>query len=175
VFSCFAGLCSLPVLLIGRAVGPSVAAFVPRSLDSEVCQTLVATWSHPVTRVLLLPRASYYVLVGSLDVLHVILPSARCTLGRAAIGVGAWSAGGVTILLLGGRNLSLVLFLSILGASGDPRDSKPRPHWWGPSSGPTNGRPPLEPAGRAHQELDARNVPRPSGGGDYRTVPGPRA
>lgn len=107
-----------------RSSGGAPVAESALSLGSQVRASLLATWAHPTMRVLLTLRIYYYVLVGSLDFLCVILAVSVLQIGQsgagylnAVLGAGALGSGLVTALLLGRRNLSLVLALSILATS----------------------------------------------------------
>ena len=110
------------VLLVARlGAGNTLLAVGESSLGSLVRASLAATWRHPTMRVLLGLRVYYYVLVGSLDLLCVILAVSVLHLGQSgagylngALGAGALASGLLTALLLGRRHLSIVLAVSIL-------------------------------------------------------------
>lgn len=107
-----------------RATGGAPEVDSGQSLRSEVRASLLASWEHPTMRVLLGLRVYYYVLVGSLDLLCVILAISVLHLGQSGagylngtLGAGALVSGLVTALLLGRRNLSIVLATSILATT----------------------------------------------------------
>ncbi len=95
----------------------------PASVGTGVRSNLAATARNPQVLVLLILHSFYYVLIGSLDLLCVILALTVLHLGQggagylnAALGAGALLAGLVTAFLVGRRHLSHTLTLSLATA-----------------------------------------------------------
>jgi predicted MFS family arabinose efflux permease len=128
-----AAMSALSLLLVARVAGPPAAvqtaaagvdpatnADTGASITSGVRSNLATTFAHPQLRVLLALHAFYFVLIGSLDLLCVILALTILHLGaggagylNAALGAGALLAGFVTAFLVGRRHLSRTLTLSL--------------------------------------------------------------
>lgn len=94
------------------------------SAATGVRGNLAATLQNPATRALLLLQAFYFVLVGALDVLCVILAVSLLHMGsggagylNAALGGGALLAGFVTAFLVGRRHLANTLTLAMVAAA----------------------------------------------------------
>jgi predicted MFS family arabinose efflux permease len=90
------------------------------SVVTGVRANLTTALSHPQLRVLLALHAFYFILIGSLDLLCVILALTILHLGaggagylNAALGAGALLAGFVTAFLVGRRHLSRTLSVSL--------------------------------------------------------------
>jgi len=136
-----AGMSAVSVLLVAGVVGPAAAVSADAadgaeadgdgaeppdarsSVGSGVRSNLAATARNPQVCVLLVLHAFYYVLIGSLDLLCVILALTVLHLGQggagylnAALGAGALLAGLVTAFLVGRRHLSRTLTLSLVVA-----------------------------------------------------------
>ncbi len=89
----------------------------------SVLDTLCATFSEPATRLLLVLTGFYYLMIGALDVLCVLLAVSTFHLGRgaagylnAAIGAGATLAGVATFALAGHPRLVRLSVTSLLAA-----------------------------------------------------------
>ncbi|HEY1762751.1 MAG TPA: MFS transporter [Acidimicrobiales bacterium] len=142
-----AGLTFVAMILIARVIGPASAvsfeSTVPErqaawSSDHSVIRPLsnqrttwaavrARTWSnigstlrHPQLRVLLVVQTFYFMLVGSLDLLCVILALHYLHIGRggagflnAAIGGGALIAGFITAFLVGRRYVANIITLTL--------------------------------------------------------------
>jgi predicted MFS family arabinose efflux permease len=128
-----AAMTALSLLLVARVAGPPAAiqaaaagadadpnANTGASITSGVRSNLATAFAHPQLRVLLTLHAFYFVLIGSLDLLCVILALSILHLGaggagylNAALGAGALLAGFVTAFLVGRRHLSRTLTLSL--------------------------------------------------------------
>ncbi|MGA7053597.1 MAG: MFS transporter, partial [Mycobacterium sp.] len=99
--------------------GPATAA---KSIADGIRGNLMGALMNPDIRVLLILTTFYFVLVGSLDFLCVILALGILHMGpggagylNAAIGAGELVAGFVTAFLIGRRRLVRTLVLSLLG------------------------------------------------------------
>ncbi len=124
-----AAMTAFSLLLVAGVDGPPAAvqtaadgadADPGASVTSGVRSNLALTFAHPQLRVLLTLHAFYFVLIGSLDLLCVILALTILHLGaggagylNAALGAGALLAGFVTAFLVGRRHLSRTLTLSL--------------------------------------------------------------
>jgi MFS family permease len=143
-----AGMTLVALILVGGLVGPPAAlrpaagpvdgpgqapdtAAAVGGRQSGVRQALASIWMgaranlrdsgrNPQIRVLLALHTFYYVLVGALDLLCVILAINVLHMGlggagflNSAFGGGALLAGFVTAFLVGQRNLSLVLVVAL--------------------------------------------------------------
>jgi MFS family permease len=100
----------------------SVTATATKSFADGMRGNLVGVLMNPAIRVLLILTTFYFVLVGSLDFLCVILALGILHMGpggagylNAAIGAGELVAGFVTAFLIGRRRLVRTLVLSLLG------------------------------------------------------------
>ena len=135
-----AGMSAASTLLVARVAGPAAAIrsdgagrapVVPTGDDDAepagtgVWANLAATSRNPQVCVLLVLHAFYYVIIGSLDLLCVILAISVLHLGQggagylnAALGAGALVAGLVTAFLVGRRHLSRTLTVSLSIAVG---------------------------------------------------------
>jgi MFS family permease len=128
-----AAMSALSLLLVARVAGPPAAirtaadgaepdteGAIGASITDGVRSNLATTFAHPQLRVLLTLHAFYFVLIGSLDLLCVILALTILHLGaggagylNAALGAGALLAGFVTAFLVGRRHLSRTLTISL--------------------------------------------------------------
>ena len=95
------------------------------SMAGDVRYNLSVALRNPTTRILLILQAFYYVLIGSLDLLCVVLAVSVLHMGaggpgylNAALGGGALLAGLVTAFLVGRRHLANTLTFAILAAAG---------------------------------------------------------
>ena len=121
------------LLLVATVVGPAAAVAGPDggpdpavgagAIGSGVRSNVCAALGNPELRVLLILHAFYFVLIGSLDLLCVILAVSILHLGpggagylNAALGGGALLAGLVTAFLVGRPHLSTTLLYSLLVA-----------------------------------------------------------
>ena len=110
-----------PAAAIGTAGGHAVRdGDAPRGVGSGARSTLASTLHNPELRVLLALHTFYFVLIGALDLLCVVLAVSTLHLGpggagylNAALGGGALVAGLVTAFLVGRRHLSTTLLLSL--------------------------------------------------------------
>ncbi len=94
-------------------------------LQTGAFSSLWSALSSPATRLLLVFIGFYYVLIGALDVLCVVLAVSLLHLGQgaagylnAAIGGGGMLAAFVTVVLAGRAHLARLLAVSLLVASG---------------------------------------------------------
>jgi predicted MFS family arabinose efflux permease len=118
-----------PATVAGRETGGDDAAgsAVGRmllSIGPSVRSNLGLALANPATRILLVLRTFYYVLVGSLDLLCVILAVSVLHIGaggagylNAALGGGALLAGFVTAFLVGRPHLANTLTFAIVAAA----------------------------------------------------------
>ena len=125
-----AAMSGVSTLLVAGVDGPAAAVSTddggsagPASVGTGVRSNLAATARNPQVLVLLILHSFYYVLIGSLDLLCVILALTVLHLGQggagylnAALGAGALLAGLVTAFLVGRRHLSHTLTLSLATA-----------------------------------------------------------
>ena len=95
------------------------------SMAGDVRYNLSVALRNPTTRILLILQAFYYVLIGSLDLLCVVLAVSVLHMGaggpgylNAALGGGALLAGLVTAFLVGRRHLANTLTFAILATAG---------------------------------------------------------
>ncbi len=100
--------------------GATADASAPDSITAGARSTLTTILRNPQLRVLLTLHSFYFVLIGSLDLLCVILALTILHLGaggagylNAALGAGALLAGFVTAFLVGRSHLSRTLILSL--------------------------------------------------------------
>ena len=100
--------------------GATADASAPDSITAGARSTLTTILRNPQLRVLLALHSFYFVLIGSLDLLCVILALTILHLGaggagylNAALGAGALLAGFVTAFLVGRSHLSRTLILSL--------------------------------------------------------------
>jgi hypothetical protein len=100
--------------------GATADASAPDSIPAGARSTLTTILRNPQLRVLLTLHSFYFVLIGSLDLLCVILALTILHLGaggagylNAALGAGALLAGFVTAFLVGRSHLSRTLILSL--------------------------------------------------------------
>ena len=132
------GACNaVSAVLVAGVAGPSAAVQVapapdgdspaedgnpaaPDSITAGARAALAISWHNPQLRVLLVLHAFYFVLIGSLDLLCVILALTVFHLGaggagylNAALGGGALLAGFVTAFLVGRSHLSRTITLSL--------------------------------------------------------------
>ncbi len=123
-----ATMTGLSLVLVATVTGPPAAIQTDPTADTDptasvtsgVRSNLATAFAHPQLRVLLTLHAFYFVLIGSLDLLCVILALSVLHLGaggagylNAALGAGALLAGFVTAFLVGRRHLSRTLTLSL--------------------------------------------------------------
>jgi MFS family permease len=124
-----AGLTVIATFLVVRVQGPAAAIsseVVPgdgralASIRTGAGSNLLMTVRHPQIRVLLALHTFYFVLIGALDLLCVILAVDYLHMGRggpgflnAALGGGALLAGFVTALLVGRRHLANTLTVTL--------------------------------------------------------------
>ena len=130
-----AAMSGVSTLLVAGVDGPAAAVSTddggsagadnggPASVGTGVRSNLAAAARNPQVLVLLILHSFYYVLIGSLDLLCVILALTVLHLGQggagylnAALGAGALLAGLVTAFLVGRRHLSHTLTLSLATA-----------------------------------------------------------
>lgn len=120
-----AGANALAGVLALSARSSSITAAAEHETDGEdergVLGNVRATLSDPVTRLLLGMNTFYYLLVGSLDLICVVLAVSLLHLGsgaagylNGAVGAGATLAGLVTISLAGQSRLARILAAALL-------------------------------------------------------------
>lgn len=115
------------VLVPGRGVVPSATRTDVENEDepSGGLARVRSSFATPATRLLLVFCGFYYLLIGALDVICVVLAVSLLHLGQgaagylnAAIGGGATVAGVVTVMLAGRPHLSRILAASLVLAVG---------------------------------------------------------
>lgn len=122
-------LAALALVLVSKVkVAPQVAIPAARGgiladVRTGLRANLAALGENPPLRILLSLHAFYYVLVGAVDLLCVVLAASYLHLGaggagylNASFGAGALLAGFVTAFLVGRRRLKRTLVLSLLAS-----------------------------------------------------------
>lgn len=132
-----AGMCGVSLILVTGVTGPAptiaeeeesapgrgpVRRLVPAlsSIGNRAHSHLLVTVGNPQIRVLLALHTFYFVLIGSIDFLCVILAHNLLHMGaggagylNSALGAGALLAGFVTAFLVGQRHLSMTLIVAL--------------------------------------------------------------